>query len=66
MMSHQKIQWRSKLILAIVVAGLLWFFFGLAALPVAAIFYLVRKEKWTLSIVATIAYLFVLGSGILQ
>jgi len=54
------------LILAIVVAGLLWFFFGLPALPVAAIFYLVRKEKWVLSIVATIAYLFVLGSGILQ
>lgn len=54
------------MILAIVVAGLLWFFFGLSALPVAAIFYLVRKEKWVLSIVATIAYLFVLGSGILQ
>jgi len=54
------------LILAIVVAGLLWFFFGLTAIPVAAIFYLVRKEKWTLSIVATVAYLFVLGSGILQ
>jgi hypothetical protein len=54
------------LILAIVVAGLLWFFFGLAALPVAAIFYLVRKEKWVLSIAVTIAYLFVLGSGILQ
>lgn len=66
MMGHQKIQWRSNLILAIVVAGLLWFFFGLAALPVAAIFYLVRKEKWVLSIVATIAYLFVLGSGFFQ
>jgi len=65
-MGHQKIQWRSNLILAIVVAGLLWFFFGLAALPVAAIFYLVRKEKWVLSIVATIAYLFVLGSGFFQ
>lgn len=54
------------MILAIVVAGLLWFFFGLTALPVAGIFYLVRKEKWVLSIVATIAYLFVLGSGFFQ
>ncbi len=54
------------MILALIIAGALWFFFGVPAMPLAVIFYLVRKEKWVLSIAATIAYLFILGSGILQ